>query len=429
MSIFAIIVCLCIGVAWRRSEKNYYNPAALMGILWGIICFMANLRSYGLYAASDYTYFLITLGIAFFGLGSYVAKSLKVKFSRGSIPRLANPSCECEINYTVVRILCVVSVFLLLPSAISSAKLLMSGMDMSDIRTGEVVEKGGNIVIVLINNYIVRPFSFAILPIFAVEFFVSKKRDTTITICSIIIIIERVLIEGGRFIIAYILCALLVSFAVTKRKKKIKKSIVITFWTIVAVSVIAIYIVTLSRGTEEIGRSLYAYICGCVPHLSIRLDAMQNLDTYTFGLSSMNGIVHYIASIFENLGASYPDFLMEVRELINVEDKVVISDMGGQFNAFVSPIYYMYIDGREIGVMIGMFIYGFVSYRLYAKLKQNIYPRDLAIYLLIVQGLVTTMVRIQFSVTYYTIAFFFIVFLINQKKSSLEQPRTRWFQY
>lgn len=419
MGIIAIIISLFVGIAFWRAERNFCNPGSIMGFLWAIICYMAYIQAYRLYATSDFVYLLVSISLACFGLGCFFCRHKTTKISRGYLPRIFNKSEDAELNKLFIRGLCVLSVVLLLGNALDSVKLLMSGIDMSDIRAQEDMYHYNNPIFDLINNYIVKPFSFAILPIFAADFFLSKKPDKFILVCTVIIVVERVLIEGGRFVIIYVLCALLVSLSAVKKKKKIDMRRVWFLVGLIVVSAVAIYYVTISRGieSEEQGRSLYRYICGCLPHLTVRLNYMENLEVYTWGFSSLNGYVHYIASILENFGINYPDFLLEVRELINVEDKVAISADFGQFNAFVSPIYYMYLDGRTLGVAIGMFLYGFFSFHCYKKMKKEVHPRDLAIYLLVVQGLATTMVRIQFSQVHYSVAFFFIFFLINQKKA------------
>lgn len=417
MSYLAIGISLFVGLAFWYMERNIYNPGTLMGFLWTLICVLAKMRAYELYAASDYTYLLISIALAMFGLGCLVARNMRTKFSSGIHLHLLYKSEEATFNYTIIRILCVLSVIIMADNAIDNAKDLMSGIEMSDIRARDTATSFSHPIFYLLNNYIVRPFSFAILPMFAVDFLLSKHRDTVITLSTVIIILERVLIEGGRVIIIYALTALFITMAFSKGRIKIKKSTVFMILGITVVACVAVYIISLSRGIEDgsdMLRSLYMYVCGCVPHLSIRLEHMARLETYTFGFASMNGIVHYVLTLFENVGMDYPDFFALVRELINVEDKVYISGDLQQFNAFVSPIYYMYIDGGIAGVAIGMFLYGFFSHHLYKKTKNNLNPRNLTVYLLIAQGLLTTMVRMQFSQVYYTVAFFFICFLINK---------------
>ena len=220
MNTIAIIVSIIVGLCGWVSERNFYNPATIMGFLWALICSLASMRLYSLYEASEFTYILITLAIASFGIGCLACRLNTVKITRGSLPRIFNKSENSDFCYGLIKFLCVISVFMLADNAISNAKALLNGVDMSEIRARETASSYGHIILYLINNYIVRPFSFAILPIFAVNFFMSERNDKLIAVCTILIIIERVLIEGGRFIIMYVLCALLVTLAVTKKKSE-----------------------------------------------------------------------------------------------------------------------------------------------------------------------------------------------------------------
>lgn len=421
MYLIAIGISIAVAAFFIVAEHNWYNPATIMGALWAIICAMASMRLYGMYEASEFTYYLIALGIGCFGLGCFISRHNKVRITRGKLPRILNKSEDSDFNYKLIRILCVLSVVLLLPDAIENVKLLLSGADLNEIRMDHVESSKNSAgtlssVTSLIKNYLVKPFVFALLPVFTVDFFFSQKRDKVILVSSLIIIAERILIEGGRFIVLYLLSALLVTFSLARDRIHIKKSHIFGGIILVAVAGFVIYITTLSRGIADVGQSYYSYLCGCVPHLSIRLERMETVDFMSYGFASLNGIFHYIFSVLENIGFSYPDFLEQVREFAYVEDKIPISTRGGGFNAFVGPYFYMYLDGRVPGVAIGMFLYGYFCHNRYKKMRQALNPRNIAFYLLLVQGLVVSMVRMQFYVTYYTIGFFFICLLINKRK-------------
>ncbi len=416
-SIFVVAVSFGIALLSWMKERNFYNPAFLMSVLWGLITLFADMRLYNMFGASDMTYKVIFLGIIAFAIGCFIICTLNIQIKTGKTIKLFVPSENAFLYYRATRVICIISILLLAYPAYKSIGYLTSGLDMSYIRTEENVVVYTNPILRLVYNYIVRPFSFAILPIFAVDFFVSQKRDKIITISSIVVVVERVLIEGGRFVILYIICSLLMGFVMTKKKLKIKKSVIVLLVIILAVATIAIYQVSLSRGTEDIGYSLYVYFCGVVPHLSIRLDRIVYAGQHTYGLSFFSGILTFVFAIFENLGFSPPYFFTSVKALMNVEDGVAItSELGSSFNAFVGPYFYMFLDGGYLGVFLGMMAYGMISYYFYKRLVKNFSYRDMTFYILIVQGIVTSMVRFQFVNVYYTLAFVYIYFLINKRE-------------
>ena len=78
----------------------------------------------------------------------------------------------------------------------------------------------------------------------------------------------------------------------------------------------------------------------------------------------------------------------------------------------------MYLDGRLIGVIAGMFLYGAVSQHFYKKVVENANVRSVSIYLLIVQGIVFSFVRMQFAVLHYAIAFFVYLFVFKPQYHS-----------
>ena len=77
----------------------------------------------------------------------------------------------------------------------------------------------------------------------------------------------------------------------------------------------------------------------------------------------------------------------------------------------------MSCDGRIWGVVFEMFIYGMVSFHFYKKLKLRKSYLNLSAFLLILQGLVFSFVRIQFAVMHYAIAFFFFCLVFDNKQT------------
>ena len=69
----------------------------------------------------------------------------------------------------------------------------------------------------LMRTLFVGPFSFALLPITAVNFF-STKRDLKLMMYCILIIGLRVLTEGGRSVVAYFMLHLVLVFFLTGKK-------------------------------------------------------------------------------------------------------------------------------------------------------------------------------------------------------------------
>lgn len=423
MQYLAILICaMCCLISWQK-EKNIYNPLTAMSGLWMVVTILASMRLYGLYAADSIVYLLVTVGIVSFGLGCAVKR--RTRFVIGSNQRklsteLIESTDVGRVKKTVLYALCVLSVLMMIyPDYLAIKSLLSSGFDMSMIRS-EFDMSYSNIALRLIYNYIVLPFSFASGPIFASVMFLSNRKDAIVIFSVSFIIFSRLITEGGRVIILYFLLSIIVAFMMTKTKdKEIKrKKIGITF--LAAVCVYAVIVVTSLRTNQSLFEHGYSYLCGSVPHLSVRLKEVDSQGVLTYGTASVFGYVNFFFTMLENIGIPYPLFIKKTSSVVNsvVQTTVQISNNKLRFNAFVSPFYYMYCDGRILGVILGMFIYGMVSFYFYNKLKIRRSYQNLSVYLLILQGIVFSFVRIQFAVVHYALAFFFFYLVFDNKNTN-----------
>lgn len=423
MQYLAILICaMCWLISWQK-EKNIYNPLTVMSGLWLVITVLASMRLYGLYEADSIVYLLIAVGIASFGLGCAVKRRTRFVIDsnrRQSSTELIENTDVGRVKKTILHVLCIVSVVMMIyPDYLAIQSLLSSGWNMSIIRS-EFDMSYSNIVLRLIYNYIVLPFSFASGPIFASMIFLGKQRDKIVIFSVSFIVFSRLINEGGRVIILYFLLSIIVAYMMTKNRNKEfkKKKTGIIF--LVAICVYAVIAVTNSRTDQSLFEHGYSYLCGSVPHLSIRLKEVDSQGVLTYGTASVFGYVDFFFTMLENIGFPYPSFIKETSSLVNgvVQTTVQISSNNLTFNAFVSPFYYMYCDGRIWGVIMEMFIYGMVSFHFYKKLKVRKSYRNLSVYLLILQGLVFSFVRIQFAVVHYALAFFFFYLVFDNKNAN-----------
>jgi oligosaccharide repeat unit polymerase len=321
-------------------------------------------------------------------------------------------------NHLAIRISCIICVSLMIYPTISAIqKIIILGFNIAQIRTeSEIVYS--NILLKLLYNYFAIPFSYAIIPLFSTLILIDKKKDKILIISTIFIILTRIITEGGRLIVLYLILNLVIARVIVDRGKiknmLSRKEIGIT--SLIVFGIIIIYQVTLSRTNSPLLYHVYTYISGCMPHLSSRLEYVDASGSYTLGVASLYGFFFFVFTMLENIGFPFPQFMIETTKLIDVYDQVVINSSGDTYNAFVSLFYHMYLDGRVLGVIIGMLVYGIVSYHFYKKIKHRINYRDLAIYLLIAQGLYISFVRVPFVVMHYDLSFAFFYILINKKR-------------
>lgn len=409
MAIFTTIVCGLLAIIALIKEKNIYNPAFIMSALWGVITFLAQLQLFNYYEASSFTYTLIMIGIISFCVGTQFSNRFSLRFGNGL---KKTESMQYEINQKLFVFLCVFSALLLIVPAINGAKrVFLQGISMAYIRNN--VELYNNTFLDLLCNYIAKPFNMALIPLSAIYFFTTPKRSLVVTVSTIVIVIENVLFDGGRGIIIYLICAFFITYKYFDKKIQIKKSIKVVLFVGVLAAFAGVIVVSNLRGIQgSLGESLYGYLAGCVPHLSLRL---EQINEHTYGFASLFGFFEFIFTMFENLGFGYPAFYKHACELMYVENTMIISSTGTGMNAFVGPYFYMYLDLGLFGVLFGMFIYGAFTFRVYKGIKTKVSLRNLGIYLLLAQGLITSFIRIQFHDMYYVLGFVFIILIIRKK--------------
>ncbi len=415
MAICTTCICLFISVYYRIKQNDIYNPVSITSGIWGIITFMANLRLYGMNSADDLTYFIILIGIIAFTLGTSWNLRSRMRLTIGTKPFL-NDTTSYEINYNLLIAISVISfIVMIYPAIIATRKLFVAGYSLSYIRKN--IELYNIQILNLMYNYIAFPFSMAVIPIYSVCFVFDKNRNKKLGILTFLIIAERVFIEGGRFLILYLICDVGIAYLVAKkvygRNVSIGKRLLMIFG--VLLSTLSVFYLSSLRGIESFGESLYVYLCGVVPHLNERINGIIQSGETTFGLASLNGFFEFLFAMTDNFGIGVPNFYLKAKALAYVENIISISSSGLKMNAFVGPFFYMFLDGRYLGVILGMFLYGNLSGHYYKNIFTNqINKRALTVYILIAQALLLSMVRIEFANMYYVMAFFYIFIIIRK---------------
>lgn len=91
-----------------------------------------------------------------------------------------------------------------------------------------------------------------------------------------------------------------------------------------------------------------------------------------------------------------------------------ISDM----NAFATIFYQLYLDGRIIGIILGMLLFGLFVGHFYSKMMLSFSNKYVLIYLLLAQKIIFSMVRFYFTQVNQTVCFvlaFFIFIYVYRK--------------
>jgi uncharacterized protein YebE (UPF0316 family) len=81
-------------------------------------------------------------------------------------------------------------------------------------------------------------------------------------------------------------------------------------------------------------------------------------------------------------------------------------------NAYVSLFWFLYLDGRIVGIVIGMLILGIVTSRsFFAVCSKRYSARQVALYCCIFYIILFSYVRLQFSLSRVALGILFVMFV------------------
>lgn len=434
MSIVSCVISLIffiISIFFYRKRKAV-SPVIVFFALWTFILILSNLHLYNIYEASDRAYFLILTMLVFFALGIALNICTLKNIHKNTKYKVKEENPKIELRYKIYYALCFGIIFLYIIDIIIIIQQLQEGTPLWQIRnwTLEPVESDNPILNrrsfleSIIRNIILAPCEMIIPPITAYYFFTeeNKKRKYMLLIVSILVLVTSSVAGGGGRIgfIYYIGCFILAFFIMYKKEgqskeiiKKDKKSIGIFF--ILGVIFIVGYTV-LRTGFGNIIKQIYTYFALPPTLLSEWLPEIENVN-HTFGMTTFFGIHSYFFRVLDTIGLSNlvpPIYNDTYLYITNAE---IFKQVGyGVGNAFVTPIYYFYIDGGYIFVCLASMFFGFLVSGVSERFEKNINIKSFAIYALVTYGVFVSFMRIQTAIPAYIIAFIFIEVLFKKKR-------------
>lgn len=332
------------------------------------------------------------------------------------------------LRYKIVYLLCILTLIVYILDFSVSLRYLLSGNSLDFIRhmaqdsTSDLNVRSD--ILSAMKNILISPFVLALQPIVAFDFWLGN-RDKKLLGLDIIILLLRVLTDGSRSNVVYFVLHFIIGFTFiySKRKnnffknlKRKKKNRIITI-AVLIFGVIAILWITLSRSGENAIKYAYYYFT-MEPYMFEQwAEKVDKLHLLGYGMASTNGFSFAGFYILKNLGLmNYPEVWHSINTIIGETQTqwMIISSFSSRANAYVSLFWYLYLDGRVIGIIIGMFIYGIIGARSYWTALKNMSSKAMCIYAFILQGLIMSFVRLQFANIIYAVAFIMIICFYRQ---------------
>lgn len=431
-------VFLILSIIIRKTKS--IKPSTVFFAVWTFVLLLSSLNLYNIDKPSDEAYLLIILMLVFFFCGSVIGSLLKIK-----IPNVFTKyKKDKKILYVKPRyiIFFTLSFFKILFSLIDCIIIFReysNGTPMWQIRnwglqpfgTENPILSRRSFIEEAFRSIILVPFSDIVPPITAYMFFYSnnKKEKYALLANSLIILILSSISGGGGRIgfIYYIGCFLLAFFIFCRdkntTKKAIKKYIKIMLIFIIIGIIFVLGYTVIRNGIGTFAKEIYTYIALPPTLLSEWLPELEE-STHTYGFLTTFGIHSYFFRALQFLGLDWlvPQLYNDAyQHILNAE---TFKNVGyGIANAFVTPIYYFFIDGGYPFVCIASFIFGYLVIDIHTKIEKNLNLRSFTFYALMIYGIFLSFTRVQTVVPSYIISFIFAWTMLKTAREKKEDKQ------
>ena len=423
-----IVLTIGTGIFITLYSINKYRdklcPLNIFIPFFTVCTFLGSLALYGKNQGSTMAYMLIFLSLLTYFISFEILS--RIHISR-STRHMGWENFEyTSINKKLIYILAIFSLFVNTSKFIKTLPLLLSGLSLGEVR-GEYLTGNASAMSSFIDAGISSGALLALMIVVSIELIFEQKKDIVFFFLVFVNVLISTFSTGGRLLIYDFAVILLFSFlcyrsffagdtiintiAEMRNNKKTRKTVVF----MIAVGVLALITITIERQgqTESFMEALYADFSCFVPLMSKTIEMVHDSGDLTFGISSFDGVIIIINIILSLLR------LPQITGVntINKYDAVFLNIGGGNYaNAYVSYVFYFYLDGRIIGVVLGNILFGIMSARIYRRLKKEPGKRSVAMFLFLIYLIFRTMIRWSFNQASVVIAF--VLLLVIYKRSS-----------
>lgn len=443
MDIIVIFIFVIIDICLLKMHKKIYNTSFLFVSFWAVILFWGHFKLVGEDNSSNYTYFIIALGVIFFTIGSLLAKNKKkLKLKINYICKINH--FKNQINYTLVKkhekhtsfYLKIIFGFAIIYSTynlLNALPLLKNGYSISQIRRlhlvmGESSTINSNALSYFIQNTVYQTCQNICIVVGCAEFLVNKQKKYFFAMLYLLSVSG--LIYGSRIVLVDTMLYIFFGAIIISQNKNTtfkmrltsKQKIMIGSGIFLAICSL-VYITGVRQGKGNFWLALYNdYTCS-IRLLDICIKQVHQSKDITWGINSIKGIIEPFISI---LSSRYFGRIIPIPNGF-----ITMSKYGNDFidigsghlnNAYVSTFFYFYLDGRLVGVILFSMICGFLSTLYYNRIASKEYKMvDLCFYFLIISMIFRSMIIFQLASPNYFWAFVLLSLVYKKDNISLQQ--------
>lgn len=435
MFLLSIIMLVFGCIAYKKNKG--IDLLVLFCLIWTVVFAGASLKLYGMKDYSFNTIALFTFGSISFVVLAFVGRYSKYRDYKLSHNIFINPVGKSVcINKWILTFLLVPVTLVVIYSMTRMLELFSSGVPLGTIHAMYLGRGGESFFTIAalnqLHSKLVIPCIYCLAPIIVYYTLTDFKNNRIVILIGIVDIALYVIATGTRaiaiFIFVDILLMLPFSRIVLSRKafKKIKKIGI----ALAVLLVVGIIYYTISRkGFEATASSsifsqvfgeIYKYISLCIPLSDHWLSQIDSLDIVTYGRMTLYGPLSFIEWIFVQFFQTETFAWLDICKSLAADLEVmqpIFAD--AKCNAFVTYLFYFYVDFGVIGVIVLPAIWGFISGKLSKKIRLNQNEFSMLIYLLFAQTIAMSFSRWCFFDAPYFLAFFYmrLLFIKGKKKT------------
>ncbi|ARD94856.1 O-antigen polymerase [Lactococcus lactis] len=430
-----IISSTLFAISALLLEKNVFNPITIFCGLWAIIVFLSSLNLYTLNIASDETYSWILTGVISFTIGYCVYKVGKTTFKIKDSSNLnliqmkqKNKKIRYHLLYSL-SILCIIYIFYSMIKLGISVTSIVTGLQAigDTISRQNGVDSSG--LINAISFLIINPLFLSLTVFEAIDYWFGN-RDKKLLFFIIVMTVGRIFISGGRqaliqFIVVMVICA---SFNINESKTKhifsiTKKSLINKLGRILVLAIgIGVFLLLTMSKTTAVLKTIYLDFA--MQPVMLQTWTGQLYSQHAYGFASLFGFVHpfvYIGKNLLQLFSNMPIFFSDIYSNIqNTFLDWVSIGTNLQANAYTSIFWYLYYDGRIYGIILGMFLLGYLSAKLYIKAMLTRNVKAIANYLIIALTLIYSFTDMEFYKASFILGWLYLNLLLLRTERSME---------
>lgn len=413
--VFITLMSLFIVLILNIKYRQWYNPLCVYLIFWTVLLFLSSLHLNGLYEVRDEVLGMFVGGMLFFAIGFAITSKCSVKTKIVSI-------IECDINYRVAYVLLIITIIYLFSRATSVVLSLRSGMSAMDLRylyySYEAEEQASRYSFYF-QTFIVTPIIYASSVVVVMDMLMGMKNKLFLMLTAIANLFFILISGGGRVVIMNVIFHIIFLMMILNKRFELSPTVKGRIRWGVLILIIAFFSVNAFRGKGnailDLLNEAYKYYAGSVQHFQVRIDKLGEIRDH--GVALFAGYIRPVLLVLGLLGIKAPNnYNIFLYQNSLLQNGTQIGN-GVWYNAFATMNYHFYLSFGVFGIMIGNFLFGFLCAIAYKKMRKNQNYWTIGVLLLMLQCILTSMVRWQFSISTFALSFLYLRLMVKRVKS------------